>query len=98
MTNGVWGTQMQAAMRDNVELCGINAMQSFRLMDVSFGAGNCIGYIPFNLGNPLQIDEAIGGIHIFLQPPAAVSNIESQDWLAQVESDWFRSSILSGCC
>jgi hypothetical protein len=100
VTKGIWGSSAAASTSDDgknkAELCGINAIQSFRLFGLNFGAGSCIGHIPFNLGNSLLIEEANGGVHIFLQPPAW-ANIQTQDWVTQVESECFRSSVLAAC-
>ena len=95
---GLWGkTSKYAASLDpgtTVHACGINALQSFRLMRLTFGAGSCIGYIPYNIGSRLQMDEAHNGVHVYLQTPPWAAASAPADWIARVESEAFRSRVL----
>ena len=76
------------------DLCGINAMQSYRLMGLDFGAGHCIGFIPANYGSKLQMDEAHNGVHVYLQTPPWAAASAPTDWIARLESEAFRSRVL----
>jgi hypothetical protein len=75
--------------------CGLNAMQSFRVMAVDFGAGETIGYIPANVGSRLSIDNAPGGVEVYLQVPPWAAPTAPADWLARTEAESFRSRVLN---
>jgi hypothetical protein len=96
---GLWGkiSQLSATLNPNssTHACGINALQSFRLMGLDFGAGDCIGYIPYNIGSRLQMDEALGGMHVYLQPPMWAASTAPTDWIARTESASFRARVLN---
>eukprot|EP00617_Octactis_speculum_P026349 CAMPEP_0185755432 /NCGR_PEP_ID=MMETSP1174-20130828/13931_1 /TAXON_ID=35687 /ORGANISM="Dictyocha speculum, Strain CCMP1381" /LENGTH=265 /DNA_ID=CAMNT_0028433983 /DNA_START=6 /DNA_END=803 /DNA_ORIENTATION=- len=69
-----------------------NSQSGFPMLDVDFGAGECYGVIPQNLGDHIQIVPAPGGVHVYL-------NLRSifgcpTDWMERVESSDFRQRVL----
>ena len=87
---GVWGSPTPQRTEKGV---GVNAMQSFRVFGLDFGAGNALGYIPNNLGNNMQIEETVGGVNVLLQVPHWAASTAPSDWLEQVESPSFRCCV-----
>ena len=54
-----------------------------------------IGYIPYNIGSRLQMDEAPGGVQVYLQIPQWAQATAPGDWIARTESAAFRSRVLN---
>jgi hypothetical protein len=73
----------------------LNAKQSFRVLDLTFGAGPCFGHIPVNAGSDMQIVEAHGGVHVYLGCPSWAVGTAPSNWIATVETTAFRNRILT---
>lgn len=82
-------------VEEEMHLLQINAKQSFRVLNIEFGAGVCCGYIPCNLGSDMQIVEAHGGLHVYLGCPSWAMDTAPTNWTKAVETTAFRNQILS---
>jgi hypothetical protein len=67
----------------------------FRVLNISFGAGECCGHVPCNLGSDMQIVEAHDGVHVYLGCPSWAVGTAPEQWIKTAETATFRNQILA---
>jgi hypothetical protein len=70
-----------------------NIQGKFPILDVSFGSGDCIGFIPQNLGEAMLLVPAPGGMHVYFQ--LQLSKGRPKNWIERVEDPGFKERVLS---